>query len=58
MLSGYKTYLLGASTIFSAVAAYLAGLADLNTTVQLVITAAMGMFIRDGINTAVAKIGK
>jgi hypothetical protein len=55
MLKGYKTYVGGTVTIITAVAAYLVGEADLGTTINLVVTAAMAMFIRDGINTAVKK---
>lgn len=53
MLKGYRTYILGAVTIIGAVAAYLVGDVSLSETVNLVVTAGMGMFIRSGINTAV-----
>lgn len=55
MLKGYRTYILGAVTIIGAVAAYLVGDAQLSETINLVVTAGMGMFIRSGINTAVDK---
>ena len=54
MFSGYKTYILAGVTVIGAIAAYLVGSADLNATVQLVVTALMGAFIRNGIATAVA----
>lgn len=53
MLKGYRTYILGTVTIIGAVAAYLVGDVGLTETVNLVVGAAMGMFIRSGINTAV-----
>ena len=52
MLNGYKTYILGAVTIVGAIAAYLVGDASLSETVNLVVTAGMGIFIRNGIATA------
>ena len=58
MFKGYKTYLLGAVTIIGAVASYLVGDASLSDTVNLVVTAGMGIFIRSGVNAEVAKIGK
>lgn len=54
MLKGKKTYIMGGVTIIAAVAAFLVGDADIGTTVNLVVSAALAMFIRDGINTAVA----
>ena len=41
-------------TIIGAIAAYLVGDTTLTDTVNLVVTAGMGVFIRSGINTAVA----
>lgn len=58
MLSGYKTYILCAVTVIGAVASYLVGDATLQGTVQLVVTAVMGAFIRHGVNTTVAAAGK
>jgi len=52
MLSGYKTYITGIVAIIGAVGAYLAGEAELAATVQLAVTALMGMFIRSGVNSA------
>lgn len=56
MLKGYRTYILGAVTIIGATAAYLVGDASLSETINLIVTAGMGMFIRSGVNTAVAKL--
>lgn len=56
MLKGYRTYILGAVTVIGSVAAYLVGDAGLSETINLCVTALMGMFIRSGVNTAVAKI--
>ena len=53
MLKGYKTYILGTVTIIGGIASYLVGDVSLTETVNLVVGAAMGMFIRSGINTAV-----
>lgn len=55
MLKGYKTYILAAVTAIGAIAGYLVGDVDLAAAVQLVVTAAMGAFIRDGINTVASK---
>lgn len=55
MLSGYKTYLVGGATIISAVAAFLAGAADLTTTVTLCVNAALAMCVRNGISSTAAK---
>ena len=49
MLSGYKTYITALVTVIGAVAAYVMGSADLSATVQLVVTALMGTFIRIGV---------
>lgn len=55
MLSGYKTYIVGGVSIISAVAAYLVGDATISDTVQLVVTAVLGMTVRSGINSALRK---
>jgi len=55
MLKGYKTYITGVMTILGALAAYLIGEAELGTTIQLVVTAVMGMTIRSGVTTEAAK---
>ena len=49
MFKGYKTYILAAITVVGAVGAFLVGDANLQATVQLVVTALMGAFIRNGI---------
>lgn len=54
MFKGYKTYILAGVTAIGAIAGYLVGDVSLQATIQLVVTAAMGAFIRDGINTAAA----
>ena len=54
MLKGYRTYILGAVTIIGAAAAYLVGDTSLTEAINLAVTAGMGMFLRSGINTAVA----
>lgn len=54
MLKGYRTYVLGGVTIIGAIAAYLVGDVSLTDTINLIVTAGMGVFIRSGINTAVA----
>jgi hypothetical protein len=51
LLSGYKTYILGASTIVGALAAYFVGNADLPSTAQLIITAGLSMTVRNAIST-------
>lgn len=53
MFKGYRTYILGAVTIIGSVAAYLVGDASLSETINLVVTAGMGMFIRSGVTTTV-----
>lgn len=55
MLKGYKTYILGGVTIVGYVAAYLVGDASLTDTINMTVTAGLGIFIRNGINTAVKK---
>ena len=56
MFKGYRTYILGAVTILGGVAAYLVGDVGLTETVNLVIGAAMAMFIRSGVSTEIAKL--
>ena len=55
MLKGYKTYITGFVTIVGAIGAYLIQEATLAETIQLVITAVMGMTIRHGLSTETAK---
>ena len=56
ILSGYKTYIAAGVAIVTAVANYLTGVVDasLAETVNIVITAVLGMTLRAGI-TSVAK---
>ena len=49
MLKGYKTYVTAGVAIVSAVAAYLVGDADLMQTANLVFTALLAAFVRNGI---------
>lgn len=49
MLAGYKTYITAGVAIVGAVAAYLVGEADAMQTANLVLTALIGAFIRNGI---------
>lgn len=48
MLAGYKTYITAGVTVIGAVAAYLTGDADLMQTAQLVVTALLAAFVRNG----------
>ena len=49
MLSGYKTYIVAAVAIVTAVGAWLTGDATMAETIQLAITAILGATIRNGI---------
>lgn len=49
MLKGYKTYVVGGVAILSAVASYLVGDTNIVETSQLVLTAVLGMTIRNAI---------
>lgn len=49
MLKGKKTYVLGFVTIISAAASYAVGDVSLVEAVQLVVTAALGMTVRNAI---------
>lgn len=49
MLKGYKTYIVAFVAVVGAVAAYLTGDADINQTIQLVVTAVLGATLRNGI---------
>lgn len=49
MLKGYKTYLVGTLAVLGAIVAYLTGDAALGDTIQLCVTAVLGMTIRHGI---------
>ena len=48
-LSGYKTYVTAAVTVFGALAALFVGEAELADTIQLVVTAVLGATIRAGV---------
>jgi len=49
MLKGYKTYVTAGVAVIGAVAAYLVGDADLMQTANLVFTALLAAFVRNGI---------
>lgn len=49
MFKGKKTYIVGALAVLGAIGAYLTGDAALGDTIQLVVTAVLGMTIRHGI---------
>lgn len=49
MLAGYKTYVTAGVAVIGAVAAYLVGDADLMQTANLVFTAILAAFVRNGI---------
>jgi len=49
MLKGYKTYVTAAVAVVTAVASYLVGDATLVETAQLVFTALLAAFVRNGL---------
>jgi hypothetical protein len=49
MFSGYKTYILAASTVIGAVASYLVGDIQLIDAIQLVVPALAGAFVRNAL---------
>lgn len=49
MLSGYKTYITAGVAIVGAVAGYLTGDVSISDAAQLVVTALLGAFIRNGV---------
>jgi hypothetical protein len=55
MLSGYKTYITAGLAVVGAVAAYLTGDMAIADAIQIVVTAVMGAFIRNGVTTENAK---
>lgn len=55
MLKGYKTYITAGLTILGAIAAYLVGDVPLVDSIQLVITAVLGVTIRSGISSEIGK---
>ena len=52
MFKGYKTYITAGIAIITAVAAYATGDADIMQTANLVFTALMAAFIRNGVEDA------
>jgi len=48
MFSGYKTYITAAVTVIGAVGAFLSGEASLMDTLQLIVPALIGAFVRSG----------
>lgn len=55
MFSGYKTYITAVVAIVGAVGAWMTGEMALNDMIQIVVTAALGAFIRNGVSTTAAK---
>lgn len=51
-LEGKKTYITGIVTVIGALAGILTNSVSIPDGIQLIITAVMGMTIRNGINTA------
>jgi len=49
MFAGYKTYITAGVAVVTAVASYLVGEADLTQTANLVFTALLAAFVRNGI---------
>jgi hypothetical protein len=49
MLAGYKTYITAGIAVLTAVGAYLVGDADLMQTANLVFTALLAAFVRNGV---------
>lgn len=52
MLSGYKTYITAGLAIAGAVAGYLTGDVSMSDAAQLVVTALLGAFLRNGVAKA------
>jgi hypothetical protein len=55
MFPGLKTYFVGVVAIIGAIAAYLTGDLSIAAAAQAILTAVLGMTIRSGITTEVAK---
>lgn len=49
MFAGYKTYITAGVAVITAVSAYLVGDADMMQTVNLVFTALLAAFVRNGV---------
>ena len=52
MLSGYKTYITAGLAVIGAVAGYLTGDVSMSDAAQLVVTALLGAFLRNGVAKA------
>lgn len=48
ILKGKKTYIVGTMTVLGAIASHLTGDLAMNDMIQLVITAVLGMTVRNG----------
>ena len=55
MLSGYKTYIVAGVAVIGAIAGMLTGDMTYAAGAQLIITALLGAFIRNGITTTAQK---
>lgn len=55
MFKGYKTYITAGLAILGAVAGYLVEDLTLAQAAQMVVTAVLGMTVRDAINSGVSK---
>jgi len=51
MLKGKKTYITAGLAVIGALAAYFTGEVDLANTAQIIVTAILAAFIRDGVTT-------
>ena len=52
MFKGYKTYIVAAVAVISAIASYLVGDLNISDTAQLVLTAVLGATVRNGISNS------
>ena len=50
MLSGYKTYIAAVVAVVGAVGAYLSGDMSIADAAQIVVTALIGVFVRNGVS--------
>ncbi len=51
MLKGKKTYMTAAGGILAAIGAYLSGDMELGTTINLVVTSLLAVFLRKGVKS-------
>lgn len=51
MLKGYKTYVVGVVAIISTIASYLVGDMSVSDAAQLILSAVLGMTVRNAINS-------